>query len=122
MKTSFGTEIHRAQVVMELDISQLDDINIAKKIMQYKPVISLQHFIAGGANDNAAVIIWNGNKPIKKIIGKWELHHTTHKKNYYSNYFSFTPICNVKSCALEIVDENTEEYYLFYTFDEYKKL
>ena len=122
MKTTFGMEIHRAQVVMELDISQLDDKNIANKIMQHKTVISLQHFIAGGANDNAAVIIWDGKKPIKKIIGKWEFHHTADKKNYYSNYFRFTPICDVKSCALEIVDEDTDERYLYYTFNEYKKL
>lgn len=107
---------------MELDISKQDDKNIAKKIMQHKPVISLQQFIAGGANDNATVIIRDGNKPIKIIIGKWELHHTADKKNYYSNYFRFTPICDVKSWALEIVDEDTDEHYLYYTYNDYKKL
>lgn len=107
---------------MELDISQLDDKNIAKKIMQHKPVISLQHFIAAGANDIAAVIILDGRIPEKKIIGKWEFDHTENEGNSYTNYFRFTPICDVKSFALEIVDEDTDEYYLYYTFNAYKKL
>ena len=122
MKITFGTNIHKAQLVMELDISQPDEKRLSNKILRHKPVISIQHFLAGGANENAAVIIWDGNTPVKKIIGKWKFGHTVNKKNTYTNYFRFTPFCDVESFALETVDEDTDEHYLYYTFNDYKKL
>ena len=122
MNIIFGTKIHRAQLVMNLDISKLDESRIANKIMQHKPAISIQHFNAGGPTDDAAVIIWNGKTPVEKIIGKWELHKAVDNGVCYTNYLRFTPMCGVKSCALETVDVFMDEYYLYYTFNDYKKL
>lgn len=107
---------------MELDATKKTDAKIVDKILQHKPVTSIQHFIAGGADENAAVIIWDGNTPVKKIIGNWEFDHTVNEGNSYTNYFCFTPVCDVKSFALETVDEDTNEHYLYYTFNDYKKL
>lgn len=122
MKLLFGAFIHKSQLVLELDVARKEDHKIGKKIMQHKPVTSIQHFIAGGANENGAVIIWDGNTPVKNIIGKWEFDHTVNEGIFYTNYFRFTPIRDVKSFALETVDENTDEHYLYYTYNEYKKL
>jgi len=122
MKLLFGAFIHKSQLAMELDETRKEDHKIANKIMQHKPVTSIQHFIAGGADENAAVIIWDGNTPVKKIIGNWEFDHTVNEGNSYTNYFRFTPVCDVKSFALETVDEDTDEHYLYYTFNDYKKL
>ena len=122
MKLLFGAFIHKAQLVMELDISQPDEKKLGQKIIRGIPVNSIQHFIAGGATEDAAVIIWDGSSPIKKIIGKWEFDNTINEGKFYTNYFRFTPVCDVKSCALETLDEDTNEHYLYYTFNEYKKL
>lgn len=122
MKLLFGAFIHKSQLTMELDVATKTDNQIANKIMRHKPVISIQHFIAGDENENAVVIIWDGNTPVRKIIGNWEFDHTVNEGNSYTNYFRFTPICDVKSFALETVDEDTDEHYLYYTFNEYKKL
>lgn len=122
MKLLFGTFIHKSPLVMELDSARKENRKIANKIIQNKSVTSIQHFIAGGSDENAAVIIWDGNAPVKKIIGNWEFDHTVNEGNSYTNYFRFTPICDVKSWALETVDEDTDEHYLYYTFNDYKKL
>ena len=107
---------------MELDVANKTDNNIAKKIMQHKPVTSIQHFIAGEENEIAVVIIWDGLNLVRQIIGKWEFDHTVNKRISYTNYFRFTPQFDVKSFALETVDEVTDEYYLYYTFNKYSKL
>ncbi|QQS37128.1 MAG: hypothetical protein IPM56_04020 [Ignavibacteriales bacterium] len=122
MKLLFGSFIHKSQLAMELDATRKNDTKIVDKILQHKPVISIQHFIAGGADENAAVIIWNGNTPVKKVIGNWEFDHTVNEGNSYTNYFRFISKSDVKSIALETVDDDTDEHYLYYTFNEYKKL
>lgn len=122
LKLLFGAFIHKSQLAMELDEARKEDHKIVNKIMQHKPVTSIQHFIAGGADKNAAVIVWNGSNPVKKIIGQWTIDHTINEGNSYTNYFRFTPVCDVKSFALETVDEDTDEHYLYYTFNDYKKL
>lgn len=118
----FGAFIHKSQLAMELDVATKIDKKIADKIMLNKSVTSIQHFIAGDENENAAVIIWDGNTPVKKIIGNWRFDHTVNKGNSYTNYFCFRPICDVKSFALETIDEDTDEHYLYYTYNDYKKL
>ncbi len=122
MNIIFGTHIHKAQLVMELNISQLDDKKIADKIIQGNTVISIQHFIAGDETPEAAVIIWDGEDLESAFIGFWKLDHSVQNKYIFENYFQFTAKCEVKSFALEIVDENTDEHYLYYTFNNYKKL
>lgn len=122
LKLLFGAFIHKSQIVMELDVANKTDNNIAKKIMQHKPVTSIQHFIAGEENEIAAVIIWDGLNLVRQIIGKWEFDHTVNKRISYTNYFRFTPQFDIKSFALETVDAVTDELYLYYTFNKYNKL
>jgi hypothetical protein len=118
MNTIFGIKLHKAQVVMQLNISKSDEKRTANKIMQRKPVISIQYFISADPTDDAAVIILKDKTPVKKIIGKWEYHHTVDEGIFYTNYFRFTPVCDVKFCRLETVDIDTDEHYLYYTFNE----
>jgi len=122
MKIIFGTNIHRAQLVMELDVSQPNEKKIVDKIMQGRAVISIQHFIAGTATPEAAVIIWDGQKLLKSKFGSWDFHHKINGKFSYANYLQFTPQFDIKAFALETVDESTDEHYLYFTFNNYKKL
>jgi len=104
MKIIFGTNIHKAQLVMELDISQSDEKKIANKIMQRKAVTSIQHFIAGIETPEAAVNIWDGGNLKQVLIGSWKLNHSVKNKFNFENYFQFTPMCEVKPFALETVN------------------
>lgn len=122
MNLIFGTNIHRVQLVMELDIAQPDEKKIANKIMQRKAVTSIQHFIAGTAIPEAAVNIWDGGNLKQVLIGSWKLNHSVKNNFFFENYFLFSPVCEVKPFALETVDEDTDEHYLYYTFNNYKKL
>jgi hypothetical protein len=122
MILNFGTNIHRVQLVMELDIAQPDEKTIANRLMQGKSVISIQHFIAGVETTEAAVIVWDGKDLIKVFIGRWKFDHLVNNKSFYENYFQFTPVCEVKPFGLETVNEHTDEYYLYFTFNNYKKL
>jgi len=122
MILNFGTNINRVQLVMELDIAQPDEKKIANKIMQGKSIISIQHFIAGTSIPEAAVVIWDGQKLLKSLFGSWDFHHKINGKYSHTNYLQFTPQFGIKVCALETVDENTDEHYLYFTFNNYKKL
>lgn len=122
MILNFGTNIHRVQLVMELDIAQPDEKTIANRLMQRKSIISIQHFIAGTAAPEAAAVIWDGQKLIKSLFGSWDFHHEINAKFSYTNYLQFTPVSEVKPFGLETVDADTDEYYLYFTFLNYKKL
>jgi len=122
MILNFGTNINRVQLVMELDIAQPDEKKIANKLMQGKSVISLQHFIAGIETPEAAVIIWDGPKLLKSLFGSWDFHHVINGKSCYENYLQFTPQFDIKVVTLKTVDEVTDEHYLYFTFNNYKKL
>ncbi|MBK9097811.1 MAG: hypothetical protein IPM14_06700 [bacterium] len=69
MKIVFGTGLHKAQLVMELDITQPDEKKLADRIMNGKSITSIQHFIAGTDTPEGAVIIWNDKQAIKKLLG-----------------------------------------------------
>lgn len=122
MKITFGTNINRVQLVMELDISQPDEKKIANKLMQGKSIISIQHYIAGNETPEAAVVIWDGQKLIKSLFGSWDFHHVINGKFSYTNYLQFTPQFDIKAVTLKTVDEVTDEHYLYFTFNNYKKL
>ena len=122
MNLTYGLKFHNAQLVLELDISEPADKKIAGKILKGEPVISSQHFIAGGETDEAAVIILNGNDLIQSIVGTWDLHHSIQNKISYTNYSKFTHKYEVCAFFLEPIDSITNEYYLYFTFDNYKKL
>lgn len=122
MKIVFGTGLHKAQLVMELDITQPDEKKLADRIMNGKSITSIQHFIAGTDTPEGAVIIWNDKQAIKKIVGEWRLSRTVSKGNFTTNYFRFIPKYEVKSVFLETVDIMTDEEYLYYTFSNYTKL
>lgn len=122
MKIVFGTGLHKAQLVMELDITQPDEKKLADRIMNGKSITSIQHFIAGTDTPEGAVIIWNDKQPIKKIIGQWQHWKSVSNGNFTTNYFRFTPRFEVKSFFIEIADMMTDEEYLYYTFNNYTKL
>ena len=122
MILNFGTNINRVQLVMELDIAQPDEKKIANKLLQGKSVISIQHFIAGTATPEAAVVIWDGQKLLKSLFGSWDFHHEINGKFSYTNYFQFIPQFDIKTVTVHTVDTSTDEHYLYYTFNNYKKL
>jgi len=122
MQLLFGPFIHKSQLAMELDKSRSEDKKNANAVLKMKSVITIEHFIAPIETKYAAVIIRDGNTPVKQFIGKWTFDHTENEEYFYSNYFRFKPICEVKSFTLETVDRITDHINLYYTFNDYKKL
>jgi hypothetical protein len=122
MKIFFGTGIHKAQIVMELDLAIPSEKITADKIMQGKRAISIQNFIAADETSYGAVIIWDGLQQVQTIVGSWIFHHQSNSKYITGNYFEFRPLSKVKNHSLDIVDTASDEYYIYYTFSDYKKL
>lgn len=122
MKIEFGLNIQKSQLVMELDKSRRGDKKNANTILKMKPVITIEHFIAPVKTNDAAVIIWDSSKLIAGIIGDWILDHSINSAFSYENYFKFNPKYEVSIVRLLTIDHIMDEHYLYYTFNQYKKL
>lgn len=122
MKIYFGTGIHKAQIVMELDLAIPSERITADKIIRGKRAISIQNFIAADETSDGAVIIWDGLRLVQTIVGSWLFHHQSKSKYITGNFFEFRSLSKVKNHSLEIVDTVSDEYYIYYTFSDYKKL
>jgi hypothetical protein len=121
MNLKFGLLSCEAQIVMELDTTERSEALTAKKILKMKPVIELQHFIAGTQTRDGVALIRHANKSNNCVIGDWKFH-SSKGKIICEDYFRFTPLFEVKKLWIAIVDEDTDERYLIYGPISYKKL
>ncbi len=118
MNIIFECKFLEAQTVMILLILVSEDKKIIDKILSGKSVTRITNSIVNVTTDLVAAQIWGRLKLDKTVLGDWTFSHTNGGKYYYR----FTPKFEVNKLVYEVQDQNSGEYYGYYTFNNYKKL
>jgi len=118
MKIIFETKFHEAQLALYLEIGIPDDKKMADNILMGKSIIAFPENMAKLTTDLVAARIWKGKKLLNTVLGDWVFNHT--KK--HTDYYRFTPKFEIKKIVYESEGRNPDEYYFYYTCNNYKKL